>query len=104
MYRNGRKLTYFKKPCASADVQAKFILHIHPADPGVLPIARRRYGFDNLGFYFDQRDFDQRGVRVGDQCLVTAHLPDYAIARIRVGQWISDGNRTLWDAEFAPGR
>ena len=104
VYRNGRLLTYFKKPCAPADVQAKFILHIHPADPAVLPIARRRYGFDNLGFYFDQRDFDQRGVRVGDQCLVTAHLPNYAIGRIRVGQWISDGNRTLWDAEFAPGR
>ena len=97
-------MTYFKKPCAPADVQAKFILHIHPADPGVLPIRRRRYGFDSLGFYFDQRDFDQRGVRVGDQCIVTAHLPNYAIGRIQVGQWISSENRTLWDAEFAPGR
>ena len=96
VYRNGHKLTYFKQPCAPADVQAKFVLHVIPADPGVLPIARRRYGFDSLGFYFDRR-----GVRVGDQCIVTAHLPAYPIGRIRVGQWISDGNRTLWAAEFS---
>ena len=96
VYRNGRKLTYFKQPCTPADTQAKFVLHVTPADPGVLPIARQRYGFDSLGFFFDRR-----GVQVGDQCMVSAHLPDYAINRIRVGQWISNENRTLWDAEFA---
>ena len=96
VYRNGRKLTYFKRPCTPADTQAKFVLHATPADPGVLPFSRQRYGFDSLGFFFDRRD-----IRVGDQCIVIAHLPDYAIDRIRVGQWIANGNRTLWDAEFA---
>ena len=99
VYRNGRKLTYLKQPCAPADVQAKFVLRVIPADLGVLSRSRQRYGFDNLGFYFDRR-----GVRVGDQCMAIAHLPDYAIRRIRVGQWSSADNRTLWDAEFAPGR
>ena len=93
VYRTGRKLTYFKKPCTPADTQAKFILHVTPADPGVLPFSRKRYGFDNLGFHFDRR-----GIRVGDLCMVIAQLPDYAIGRIRVGQWSSNGNRTLWEA------
>ena len=103
VYRNGRKLTYFKKSCAPADVQAKFILHVTPADPGVLPIARQRYGFDNLGFHFDWIRRRHR-MQVADQCIAVVELPDYAIARIRVGQWISAENRTLWDAEFSPSR
>ena len=99
VYRNGRKLTYFKKPCAPADVQAKFILHVIPADPADLPTHRKRFGYDNLGFYFDRRS-----VRVGDQCITTVELPDYAIDRVRVGQWIAKENRTVWEAEFSGGR
>ena len=99
VYRTGRKLTYFKEPCAPADVQAKFVLHVVPADPADLPAHRERYGFDNLGFYFDRR-----GGRVADQCIAIVRLPDYAIGRIRVGQWIAEGNRTVWEAEFAEGR
>ena len=96
VYRNGRKLTYLKQPCTPSDTQAKFVLRVIPADPSVLSRTRQRYGFDNLGFYFDRR-----GVRRGDQCMAIAHLPNYAIGRIRVGQWISAENRTVWDAEFA---
>ena len=96
VYRNGRKLTYLKQPCAPADVQAKFVLRVIPADPEDLSNSRKQYGYDNLGFYFNRR-----GVRVGDQCMVIAHLPDYPIRRIRVGQWISGDNRPLWDAEFS---
>ena len=99
VYRTGRKLTYFKEPCAPADVQAKFVLHVVPADPADLPAHRKPYGFDNLGFYFDGC-----GGRVADQCVVIVQLPDYAIGRIRVGQWISERNHTLWEAEFSPGR
>ena len=99
VYRTGRKLTYFKEPCAPADVQAKLVLHVVPADLADLPAHRKRYGFDNLGFYFDRR-----GGRVADQCIAIVQLPDYAISRIRVGQWIAEGNRTVWEAEFSAGR
>ena len=99
VYRNGRKLTYFKKPCAPADVQAKFILHVTPVDPADLSFSRKRFGYDNLGFYFDRC-----GVRVGDQCMATVDLPAYAIGRVRVGQWIAAESRTVWEAEFSPGR
>ena len=103
VYRNGRKLTYFKQPCAAADVQAKFVLHVVPADSGVLPIARRRWGSDNLDFHFDWLDLAAR-VQVADQCVATVRLPAYAIDRVYVGQWISKENRTVWEAEFSPGR
>ena len=103
VYRKGRKLTYFKKPCASVDVQAKFVLHVIPSDPRVLPVARWRYGSDNLDFYFDQLKRTAR-VRVGDQCIATVELPAYAISRVWVGQWIAKENRTVWEAEFSPGR
>ena len=103
VYCNGRKLTYFKQPCAPADVQAKFVLHVVPSDLGVLPIARRRFGFDNLDFHFDWLDLAAR-MQVADQCVATVQLPAYAIDRVYVGQWISKENRTVWEAEFAPGR
>ena len=99
VYRNGRKLTYLKEPCAPSDVQAKFVLRVIPADPKDLSSFRQRYGYDNLAFYFDRR-----GVRRGDQCMATAQLPDYPIDRIQVGQWISAEDRTVWEAEFALGR
>ena len=103
VYRNGRKLTYFKKPCAPVDVQAKFVLHVIPTDPADLPAHRRRFGFDNLDFHFDWLDRTAR-VQVADQCVAIVRLPDYAIGRVRVGQWIADGNRTLWGAELPPRR
>ena len=96
VYRTGRKLAYFKKPCASADTQAKFVLHVIPADPADLPVYRKWYGYDSLGFYFHQR-----GVQLADQCIATILLPAYAIGRIRVGQWISGEDRPLWEAEFS---
>ena len=99
VYRNGRKLTYFKKPCAPVDVQAKFTLHVVPVDPADLSFFRQRFGFDNLDFYFDQHGF-----YLGDWCIAIIPLPDYAINRIHIGQWISAEDRTLWKAEFPAGR
>ena len=99
VYRTGRKLIYHKEPCAPADIQAKLVLHVVPADPNDLPAHRKRHGFDSHGFYFDQRGF-----RLDDQCVVIVQLPAYAIDRIRVGQWISKGNRTVWEAELPASR
>ena len=95
VYRKGRKLIYRKQPCVPADTQAKLVLHVTPVDPADLPADRERHGFDSLGFYFDQRGF-----RLDDQCIAIAQLPDYPIGRIRVGQWIAAGNRTVWEAEL----
>ena len=99
VHRNGRRLTYLKQPCAPADTQAKFILHIVPADPADLPAHRKEYGFDNLDFYFNRH-----GVLLDGQCIAIAQLPAYAISYIRVGQWIAAENRHIWGAEFSGGR
>ena len=105
VYRTERKLIYRKEPCAPADTQAKFILHVVPADPADLPAHRKQYGSDNLGFYFDWSSLGKLlGFRLGDQCMAIVRLPNYAMDRIHIGQWISAENRTLWEAEFSPGR
>ena len=99
VYRTGRKLIYRKAPCTPADTQAKFVLHIVPADPADLPPNRKQYGSENLDFYFNQY-----GERFDDHCMVIAPLPDYAIDRIHIGQWVSADNRTVWEAEFPASR
>ena len=98
VHRTGRKLIYFKEPCAPSDVQAKFVLHVVPVDPANLPAHRQQYGSNNLDF-----PFDWYGERVDDQCTVLIQLPDYAISRIYVGQWISAEDRTVWEAELPAG-
>ena len=98
VYRTGRKLIYRKEPCVPADVQAKFILHLVPADPADLPVHRQQYDSDNLDFYFEWIGF-----RLGDQCIAIVRLPSYAIDRIHIGQWISQEGRTLWEAELSAG-
>ena len=99
VYRTGRKLIYRKAPCTPADVQAKFVLHVIPADPADLPAHRQQFDSDNLDFYFNQY-----GERFDDHCIAIAPLPDYAIGRIYIGQWMAAEDRTLWEAEFPASR
>ena len=99
VYRTGRKLIYRKEPCAPADAQAKFVLHVVPTDPANLRADRQRYGSENLDFFFDWY-----GSYLGDQCMAIVRLPNYAMDRIHIGQWISAENRTLWEAELSPSR
>ena len=93
VYVNGRTLVYTREPCAPADTEAWFFLHIDPDDPDDLPEGRQRYGFDNLDFIFDLQ-----ATRFDETCLTTVELPDYGIARIRTGQY--DGSGQLWSVEF----
>ena len=97
IYLSENKLTYVKEPCASADTEAKFFLALHPADANDLPDRRRRYGFDNLDF-----DFDERGVISDGKCVARIPLPGYAIAGIGTGQYIpaEGGFKHLWEEEI----
>ena len=99
LYLRDNALTYIKKThCAEGDTDARFLLHIIPADLADLPADARERGFANLDFRFADH-----GARVGDMCLVTRELPDYAIDRIRAGQFVS-GEGAVWRVEFAAGR
>ena len=96
IYRHGNELIYFKEPCAAADTEARFYLHLYPANAANLPAERREYDFDNPDF-----QFPQHGVHWSGKCLAIVPLPNYEIARIRTGQYLVGGNR-LWTAEFPP--
>ena len=87
-------LTYTKQPCAAAEVEAKFFLHIIPASNGDLPLSRWRHGFDNLDF-----GFHNRGIMFDGKCMATVPLPEYAINHIRTGQYTPDEGQ-LWKVEF----
>ena len=95
VYRDGRALTYLRDGCTEADAEARFFLHVFPANEGDLPPHREAYGFDNLDF-----TLAARGARIDGNCVAVARLPEYPIATIRTGQY--DGTGALWTAEFAP--
>ena len=98
VYINDNTLTYAKEPCVRADTAAMFFLHLVPADVDDLPAERKQYGFDNLDFRFNDYSIPQ-----GERCAVVRELPDYAIARIRTGQFVvnEDGTDTrLWEGDI----
>ena len=98
VYLSDGGLAYLKEPCAAGDADARFFLHIIPVNPADLPPVWREYGFENLDF-----QFTDYGAYVGDRCVAERELPDYAIERIRTGQFVS-GERQLWSDEFPVGR
>ena len=90
----GRALTYLRDECTDEEAEARFFLHVVPADQGDLPEHRREHGFDNLDF-----TLAARGARIDGDCVAVARLPDYPIATIRTGQYDETG--ALWQEEFA---
>ena len=93
VYFRGNSLVYAKQPCARADTEATFFLHLIPADEDDLPEERKQYGFDNLDFAFTGYGFIE-----GEVCVARRDLPDYAIATIRTGQFIGEGQ--IWKISF----
>ena len=98
VYLRGKGLAYLKESCAAGDTDARFFLHIFPVDPTELLADSHESGFANLDF-----QFGDRGARIDDKCVAERDLPDYAIERIRTGQFVG-GEGQLWGAEFSAGR
>ena len=91
-----RTLTYVKEPCAPSDVEHPFFLHVTPSRERDLPRRSRQLGFEARDF-----DFRLRGAVFAGKCAAQAFLPEYAISRIRTGQWIR-GEGETWDATVEP--
>ena len=103
VYRLGRKLVYVKTPCNGEDRAPKFFLHLAPEDESHLPDERKRHGFDNLDFSFD----DHRHTFADGACSITVELPAYPVKTIRTGQYTKDADgkfHHLWEASYSPGR
>ena len=102
VYLRDDTLVYAKEPCVPEDVDATFFLHVDPIDPDDLPGPRRRAGYDNLDFRFD----DHGGSLNGGVCAVEVPLPGYGIEAIRTGQLVvgvEGGFHRLWEWEIRNG-
>ena len=95
VYRAGEDtLVYVKDPCRAADVEARFFLHIVPADAADLAAGRAERGFDNMDFWFADA-----GALFEGKCVAVVGLPGYAIEEVRTGQHVS-GEGTVWRVVF----
>ena len=97
VYRDGNRLLYLREPCAPRDIDARFLLHIYPADPAVLRGGQRGRGFVNADF-----DFAANGAMFDGKCVAMARLPEYAVERVITGQHVS-GEGIVWRADVGPG-
>ena len=98
VYLANGALVYVKEPCEPADTDARFFLHVVPERAEDLPDDRREYGFDTRGFAFFSN-----GALFEGSCAARAGLPDYPVASVRTGQYIS-GVGEIWSTEFAVER
>lgn len=94
VYLDAGRLIYAKTPCAPADREPRFFLHLVPENLDNIPRGRRQHGYDNLDF-----DFADYGWQSGAACYAVRELPSYTISAIRTGQYIPDGPRT-WAVEL----
>ena len=99
VYLDRNHLIYVKEECRPADMpRAHFFLHVRPVDERDLPERRRPHGFDNM-------DFTQTGMEIGDRrCVIRRRLPAWPIRQISTGQFVRDdqGNYVhLWEGEFS---
>ena len=105
LYIQDSALVYYKQPCGVDDTRDGFFLHVIPSDISDIAEERRRHGFDNLDF-----EFEEYGALFGHRCLARVPLPEYGIAAIDTGQtkrawdgwrkpWAKDWKR-LWTAEL----
>ena len=111
IHRDGRTLTYLRDGCPAEDIAARFLLHVYPVEPADLPEIRQAYGFDNLDFHALSDTLGNSGgigvprlstgaARIDGNCVAVALLPDYPIARIHTGQFITGGG-IRWEVDIA---
>ncbi len=88
-------LIYAKDQCSPEDTEPTFFVHLDAVDVNDLPSHRKQHGFDGFHFYFRNHLLDRR------VCIARRELPvgDYAIAAIRTGQFIGEG-QNIWEGSF----
>ena len=105
----GNELLFFRDQCTNRPndhprlVQmgsGRLFVHVWPADANDLPAARRQFGFD-APVDFER---DLLGWRKDNKCYAVCGLPDYRIARVRVGSVAEDGTSkgVIWEGGLSP--
>ena len=77
VHLHGDRLAWVKEACEPGALKHPFRLRLYPADARRLPESRWRWGYFEL---------DVHGVRFDGKCLGATRLPDFALARARLGQ------------------
>ena len=95
LYLEDGALHYVKEDCNLADAEARFFLHLFPAQAKDMPLHRRNNPFDNRDF-----EFGWRGAHFDGKCMTQEPLPGYPIARIHTGQFVR-GEGQLWKVEIS---
>ena len=90
VHLHGQRLAWVKEACEQGELMSSFRLALYPADADRLPDHRRKQGYFELGAL---------GVRFDGRCLGAARLPDLALARIRLWQFVPGGG-SLWEANI----
>ena len=93
LYLRDDALYYAKRPCAAADTDARFFLHIYSGDAAGMRAAGGV--LENLDF-----DFADYGFRAGDKCIIRRGLPEYPDGRIHTGQFVYPDGTVVWEAEL----
>ena len=78
--------------CANSDAAKRFILHVFPVDKSVIDGNEQH----TMDFSF----IEGKDWYVGESCVVSRELPDYAIAYIRTGQYDISRSRHEWLSEY----
>ena len=92
VYLDGRTLNYVRRQCANDDAAKRFILHVIPVDNSVIDGNEQH----TMDFSF----IEGKEWYVGESCVVSRQLPDFAIAYIRTGQYDISRSRHEWLSEF----
>ena len=85
VYVDDQRITHVREPCVFGDMEARFFLHLAPADPADLPPARESSGFDNHDFAFGER-----GGLFDGKCVAISHTP-YPLREVYTGQYTPAG-------------
>ena len=78
------RLAWVKEACEPGELMLPFLLRLYPVDARRLLDHHQKRGYFELGV---------RGVRFDGKCLGARQLPDFALARVRLGQqgrWETD--------------
>ena len=96
VYIDDGRLVYVKEQCNAEERDARFFLHVRPADAADLPDENKESGFDNLDF-----DLGEHGGVADGGCFAVVELPLYEITTISTGQYTADGR--VWSAYIEVG-
>lgn len=98
VYHSGDWLIYVKEPCAASETEARFFLHLFPADES-LPSGPPGGRFENRDF-----DYADHALHSDARCLAAVRLPEYEVGAVVTGQFRRSADGTyenLWRGEFS---